>query len=366
MKNLVIVGGGPRGLAIALRASQHIDKLNIYVVDPDPISTWKFPNMLPEMEMRSPITFDLVTYQRDLQQYSLASFLKKDVIAESQIDVEFNTTFCQRKEFVKYLKYVIVLLSRVGVSFVPRRTLAFSDTFITTDKGDIPYDYLVLAAGKATQKDKCPKYLKGKTLLTTDCLFDCGWKDKVVNVVGSGQQSAEVVNYLCSQKAKVYWLQKHEPRVHQYPVPSFKEWGISSALGPYYSKTSNDRDEYLRKVKQWGPTITPYISNLLKHRKYTVISNPRNTDELDMTGEFFLATGYTNDVALIDNTLSLNKNRNNTYLPDIVDSFQSSSHPNIYFTGSLAAHFDGPRQGSIISSGLTARTILLSILKNYG
>lgn len=366
MKHLVIVGAGPRGLAVALRALQYKDKFKISIVDPNPMSTWKFPYMLPDMEMRSPITFDLVTFQRDLQQYSLAKFLKKEVKAETQRDVEFNNEFCRRKEFVNYLKYVIALLKREGVSFVPRLTLGISATFITTDKGEIPYDYLVLAAGKATQKTKCPKYLRGKSLLTTECLFDCSWFKKPVNIIGSGQQSAEIVEYLASQGAKVYWLQKHTPKVHQYPIPSFKEWGIASALGPYYSKTAINRSKYLQDVKAWGPTITPYISNLLKQRKYTVINNPGSTNDIDMEGQFFLATGYTNEIELLPTTFNIKKNRNNTLLPDIVNSFQSSSNPNIYFTGSLATHFDGPRQGSIISSGLTAHTILLSILKNYG
>lgn len=366
MKHLVIVGSGPRGLAVALRALQYKDKFKVSIVDPDPMSTWKFPNMLPDMEMRSPITFDLVTFQRDLQQYSLAKFLKKDVEAETQRDVESNTEFCRRKEFVNYLKSLIVLLKREGVRFIPRRTLGIGATFITTDTGNIPYDYLVLAAGKATQKNKCPSYLKGKPLLTTQCLFDCSWFKKTINVIGSGQQSAEIVEYLSAQGARVFWVQKHTPKVHQYPVPSFKEWGIASALGSYYSKTALNKTKYLQDVKEWGPTITPYINNLLKQRKYTVIENPGSTKDIDMEGQFILATGFTNEIGLLPTTFDIKKNRNNTLLPDIVNSFQSSSNPNIYFTGSLATHFDGPRQGSIISSGLTAHTILLSILKNYG
>ena len=364
MKHLVIVGAGPRGLAVALRALTYKDKFKISIVDPNPMSTWKFPNMLPEMEMRSPITFDLVTFQKDLQQYSLARFLKKEVVAETQRDVEFNNEFCRRKEFVNYLKSIIVLLKREGVNFIPRRTLEISTTFITTDKGDLHYDYLILAAGKATQNIKCPNYLKGKNLLTTDCLFDCSWFRKTVNVVGSGQQSAEVVEYLASQGARVFWLQKHTPKVHQYPIPSFREWGVASALGPFYSKTATNRSKYLQDVKAWGPSITPYINNLLKQRKYTVIKNPGSTNNIDMNGQFFLATGYKNEIGLLPTTFNIKKNRNNTCLPDIVNSFQSSSNPNIYFTGSLASHFDGPRQGSIISSGLTAHTILLSI--NHG
>jgi len=366
MKNLIIIGAGPRGLAMALQALKYKDKFNISIVDPNPMSTWKFPYMLPDMEMRSPITFDLVTFQRDMKQYSLAKFLKEEVVAESQKEVEDNTLFCRRKEFVNYLKYIIVLLKQGGVSFVPRKTLGISDTFITTDKGNLYYDYLVVAMGKSTQETKCPSYLRNKKLLSTSCLFNCGWSEKIVNVVGSGQQAAEVVDYLCGQRAEVNWLQKHTPKVHQYPVPSFKDWGITSALGPYYSKARINKADYIRRVKQWGPSITPYINNRLETRNYKITKDITNTNSINMEGQFFLATGFNQEVKLLNTTFDIKKNRNNTNLPDIVNSFQSSSHPNIYFTGGLATHFDGPRQGSIISSGLTAHTILLSILKNNG
>jgi len=362
MKNLVIVGGGPRGLAVALRATQYKDKFNIFVVDSSPLSTWKFPNMLSNMEMRSPITFDLVTFQRDLQKYSLANYLKEEVIAESQYDVEINKSFCQRKEFISYLTYIIYELKNLGVNFISTNVTKINNSFIATNKGAINYDYLILATGKQTQKYKYPQYLKGKSFLKTKCLSKNSWTNKVVSVVGSGQQSAEMVEYLTSQKAKVYWIQKYIPKVRQYPIPSFKDWGIASALGPFYRKTLTDRYKYLERVKDWGPTITPYINNLLKERKYTVIHKPRNTKEIDINSQFFLACGHTNEIDILDTSLDFNKNINNTCLPDIVDSFQSSSHPNIYFTGTLATHFDGPRQSSIISAGTTAHTILSSIL----
>lgn len=363
MKNLVIIGSGPRGLAVALKACLYKDKFNIYVVDKEPTSTWKFPNMLSNMEMRSPITFDLTTFQEQLKEYSLAKFLNKEVKDNTQIEVENNTNFCKREEFIEYLKYIISILVKEGVKFIKREVKIIDNNFISTEIENIYYDYLVIATGKVSQEEKCPSFLKEKSLISTNDLFDIDWKDKIISVIGSGQQSAEVVEYLCSQKASVFWVQKEKPIVNQYPVPSYKEWGIASALGPYYSKTSLNRFEYLMKVKQWGPSITPYINNLLITHKYTNIINPSSTSDLHISDYFLLATGFTQDINLLNINFNIKKNINNNKLPDIVNAFQSSSHPNIYFTGTLAIQFDGPRQGSIISSGITAHTIILSILR---
>lgn len=358
MKHIVIIGGGPRGLAVALRASMYNYKVT--VVDKAPMSTWTFPYMLPDMQMRSPITFDLVTYCPELQEYSLAKFLNHKVKAECQKEIEACTTYCRRQDFINYLKYIVDLLKKRGVVFAKHNACRITTTHVECEAIKLPYDYLVVAAGRKAHQPKCPCYLKNKKLITIADLPEQSWKGKGINVIGSGQQAAEIVEYLCSQQAKVVWIQKHKPKVSQYPAPSYTEWRERSALGTYYTKAL-DKQGYLKRVKQWGPSITPHIANKLERCKYRVLYNPTSTSEINMDYEFILAAGSNNEVELLNFDFNIDKNYLNPKLPRLNTNFQSTSNPNIYFTGLLALLCGGPRQGSIISSGDTARTILETI-----
>lgn len=361
MKHLVIIGAGPRGLAVALRASKYKD-FKITIVDNNPISTWTFPNMLPDIRMRSPITFDLTTFHPDLKDYSLATFLNKKLKAITQNEVEENNTYCNRLEFVSYLKFIITQLKKQGVYFARHRIKKVTINKIYSENNIIiPFDYLVMATGRKTQENKIPTYLRNKTVKTINTIHDNSWFNKDINIVGSGQQSAELVEFFLRQKANVTWIQKYSPLISQYPVPSFKEWTYKSALGNYYNRTHNKND-YLKKVKQWGPSITPLISKRLEKFNYTILLNPSSTNEINLNSEFILATGFNQKLKLLNLDFEIDKNLIDPYLPRINKDFASTSHPNIYFTGLLALRYDGPRQGSIISSALTAYTIINNIL----
>jgi len=363
MKHLVIIGAGPRGLAVALRASRHKD-LKVTVVDNSPISTWTFPNMLPDIQMRSPITFDLTTFYPELKDYSLSSFLGYKIEAHTQRQIEDSTIYCSRLDFVKYLKFIISQLKKEGVCFAKHNICTINTNKIMCGDGvAINYDYLVMATGRKTQEAKLPIYLKNKVVTTMETLHDNPWNQVTVNVVGSGQQSAELVDFLCRQKARVTWIQKHEPRVTQYPIPSMKEWGLRSALGNFYAtRKYANKPKYLKEVKEWGPTITPFIANKLEGLKYKVLLNPSSTNEINLDSKFILATGFNQRIELLNLDFDIDVNPIDAYLPDIKKDFASVSHPNIYFTGLLALKYDGPRQGSIISSALTAHTIVNNIL----
>ena len=358
-RTIVIIGAGPRGLAIALRASMY-NNYRIYIIDKKPISTWLFPNMLPDIEMRSPITFDLTTFYSDLKSYSLSTYLKESTNATSQLEVESSDKYCSRKDFLNYLNYIIDNLKKRNVIFIPRNVCDINESDLSCEDGfNIRYDYLIIATGRRTQYYKCPSYLRGKTISYINCLPMCSWFNKDINVVGSGQQSAEIVEFLARQKANVTWIQKHTPIISQYPVPSWTEWNNMTALGNYYTRTY-DKFGYLEKVKKWGPSITPYIKEKLERLKYKVII-AKDTNEINMKNDFILATGFKNDIELLDLNFEIDRDNTNPYLPNIKKSFQSSSHPYIYFTGLLASFFDGPRQGSLISSAYTAHIILESI-----
>lgn len=363
MKHLVIIGAGPRGLAVALRASLH-SELKVTVVDTEPLSTWTFPVMLSDIQMRSPITFDLTTFYPDLIDYSLPSFLGHRIASQSQQEVEDSKLFCYRKDFVNYLKFIVDRLKINGVGFAKHKVVNITDSKVICPSISIEYDYLVMATGRKTQESKLPTYLKTDKLVDIKNLHDDSWESKEINVVGSGQQSAELVEFLARQKAKVTWIQKHIPIVNQYPAPSYTVWGCRTALGNYYSTYCVNKLLYLKRVKEWGPSITPYIFDKLKKLPYDTLVNPQSTEDINLEADFILATGFKQKVGLLTHDFNIERYPLDPDLPKINKDFQSTSHPNIYFTGMLALRYDGPRQGSLISSAFSAYTIINNILNN--
>lgn len=357
-KNLVILGSGPRALAVALRACQKKEEYRIYLVDSNPLNTWKFPSMLPDLQMRSPITFDLVTFQEDLQNFSLSSFLGYgNKFISKQRDIEGNEIYCDRKEFITYLNSIINILKIEGCVFVKHNCIGINQNNVTlSNLQTLYYDYLVVALGSTGSTLNYPNYLKGNmNIKYVSNLVEKDWFNQPVNVVGSGQQSAEIAHYLLTQKAKVTWLRNKKLKVEQYPVPSYTNWGVTTALGDYYLRAFN-KDQYLKKVKEWGPSITPYIFNKLRKYKFKSFI-PTSTKEIDITADFILATGVQQDVKNLPFNFDIALNKDPRY-PELKYGFRSISHSNISFTGLLALKHDGPRQGSIISSGVTAKTII--------
>lgn len=364
MKTIVIVGAGPRGLAMALRASLY--NYQIIIIDEDPISTWRAPNMLENIQMRSPISFDLTTLCPDLNNYSLSTFLNLSTKYTSQEEVENCDILCSRYDFINYLKFIYLeLAKRKNVKFIFKKAYSISANYINCFNEKVTYDYLIICTGINNHKIEYPAYLQNQPLINLKQILNKQYSSKYFNVIGSGQQSAEIVEYLARQNLYVNWIQKHTPTIKQYPVPSIKEWGIKSALGPYYStlSKSNDKNNYLQEVKKAGPTITPYIALKLEDLNYSIIK-PTTTEYLNNVAHNVLALGFKQEIELLPFDFEIMKDCQAVNFPNIDKNFRSSSNNNIYFSGLLALRFDGPRQGSIISSALTANNIMCSILEN--
>ncbi len=366
MKHIVILGGGPRGLAVALQAA--LSNYQVSIIDTHFLSTWSFPNMVDNLQMRSPKSFDITTLNPNLYNYSLSKFLNIPIQTKCLTDVENINIFCSRINFYNYLQYVIKILKQLNVRFITTKINTINTHNLITEKNSIiNFDALVIATGRLTQTVKTPSFLKNQNV-TIENIYNTDWNNKEVYIVGDGQQSAEYVNYLCSQKAKVTWLIKKDPIVSQYPVPSHKEWGVQSAFSNFYKDqyTQSEKNIYLENVKKWGPSITPYINNLISKYSINVLKDIKTTKELNIYNPFILATGYEQDIDLLNFSFNLKRDKYNNKLPSISKHFQSTSNPNIYFTGLLALRYDGPRQGSILSSANTAKTILNSIENNNG
>lgn len=364
-KNLLILGAGPRGLALAIQAIQHKDKFNIYIIDANPISTWKYPNMVVNMTMRSPITFDLVTYQKDLIEFRLDTFLGKKSNRNTQVNIEDNKEFCLRKEFVDYLEYCKSILLNNGVTFIKRKPEVISTNEIKFSNSTLKFDYLIVATGRETEKPNVPNYLKGLNLNTCSDMYSADWNKKKIYVVGSGQFSSEIVDYLTdNMRAQIYWVTKYNQKVEQYPVPSSKILGNLSALGTYYHKTCSIKEgqDYIKLVKNWGPTITPLINNKLeqKRNKFGII-DPKNIP-LDKEAIYVLALGRRQDLYRLPLDFRLPSSIFREGVPYLTKNFNSAKYTNVYFTGMLAIEVGGPQQGSIISSGYTGEVIINSIL----
>jgi hypothetical protein len=363
MKKILIIGAGPRGLSVALQAC--FLNYDITIIDPTPLSTWSIPNIIDNIYMRSPITFDLTTFNSNLRKFSLSNFLKKDINSFTQQEVEETSLFCSRIEFKSYLDFIVLYLQKQNVKFYKEHVNTIHlNKVVSSSNTELFYDYLIIATGSQTQELKIPCYLNKKNIILPNQIFNNNWKDKEIYVLGSGQQSAEYVYYLKSKKAVPIWIQKHRPIISQYPVPSFKEWGSQSALGNFYSTQIFNKDLYLKQVKEWGPSITPYINNKLKKFNYITIKDPKTTQDLNLDIPFVIATGYTQNIDKLQFNFNLEKDKSNNCLPNITKDFQSTSNSNIYFTGLLASRYDGPRQGSIISASLTSEKILNSINAN--
>lgn len=372
-KRIVILGGGPRGLAVAIALANSNFNLDIIVIDNNVLSTWLPPRMVPNMRMRSPISFDLTTYNKSTyKEYSLGNYLGvPNFYTENQRKIEDCTTFCSRESFVRYLDNVVRNLKEKGVKFLKRKVLSINESSIkvlncsNNIEGTILYDDVIIALGRESNRLNLPSYLPTNNLKFVSHLYTNNYNNKEVNVVGSGQQAAETVEFLLSTKAKVNWIYKKPPKVNQYPIPSMKYWGKRSALGNFYrenlsNKSYSLRAQYLKQVKEWSPTITFDIFDRI--RKYSGLrnSNPSNTESINVELDTFCCLGSTPDISLIPFDLEepIRVFSNNSSFPHIQNNFVSSSHNNIYFTGLLAVPFDGPRQGSIISSSETAISIL--------
>lgn len=362
----VIYGAGPRGLSVAL----YLNSLGIKstILDPHPISAWTEPNILSSIIMRSPVTFDLVTQLPNLQEFSLSKYLNiKTKYSSSQKDIEADTNFIYRGDFCSYLNYILNYLIGDGCSLIQEKIINISPSDITTQYQTIPYDYLIIANGNSGALPKKPSWIHKSTLTSKlmsqrEIIFDTP-SGKNIGVIGSGQGSAEFAHEL-SKDNKVTWIKTHQHIVYQYPGPGYDLIGYKSVLGDYYRKyirLDSQSKAYKEYVSKYTPTITPHVSKLIESSPVTQIIPNVITEELIDSFDIVLSVcGFQPDIQ----TLPFDFKVPLLYPDPRFPYLKEFKMPNtsIYFTGILASMYDGPRQNSIISSGLTSKTIAEDIL----
>jgi len=366
---IAIVGAGPRGLSVTLYALYKGHKVTL--IDPLPLHTWTSDYLIEDLEMRSPLTFDLVTYLEELQEFNLSKYLDYNLpFTNSQAAIESCNIKVKRKDFCSYLEWVLSYLINKKIKLIKQTVVSVEGNTVNLANGKfIKGDAVVFCTGYKG-KDNIPNWIKNTNLkdklvkLNTVLQKPEDYFNKKWLVLGSGQGAAEQVNYFSSDlKGEVTWVIKKEPKVNQYPAPNYREWGTKSALGSYYRSlnTYKDRLDYLFKVKQWQPSITPYIAAKLKDTNFNKVIVRDYSEVINAEIDYIsLVTG------LIPNSSSLPVEVNtNSYIanfPDITDTFKVNyPNANWYVSGILATAYDGPRQHSLISAGITAKEIIEDI-----
>lgn len=362
MKKIIVVGAGPRGIAVVLQALHR--GLKVTLVDGKPLHTWNSPFLIADMEMRSPITFDLVSYVSELQPFSLAKFLGHSIAPRgSQRVIEECSIKVHRSEFYAHLhdlwNYILP-----KVTFVPEAVVSVTPTEVHTATQKLKADAIVLTTG--SQRTKTPEWIRNTShpIYSLQQLLEINPTQASIAVVGSGQGAAETVYHFADQGNTVYWLLKQTPEVNQYPAPSYLDWGYRSALGGHYRSLTQWRDRlaYLGKVKAWQPTITPYIASKLETVKYTQIT-PTSSEDLQPIFEadyIINSTGFNPDAAELPCSFEVPRNDYLPQFPELEPGFRIPA-TNVHVSGIYAIGFDGPRQASLISAGLTAKEIVETI-----
>jgi hypothetical protein len=362
---IAIVGCGPRALSVALYIITYLPEYKIDIYDDSCLSTWTYPNILEEMQMRSPVHFDLVTNDPNMREYSLSRFLgiKAGNQVLSQSALEALNYPVSRTQFIDYLGYIKDILTNYGVNYVYEKANVVTSNTVNNK----PYTFTVLTIGSQNKID-IPKWLQDRELLSLiKPLKDCQLvKDKKILVVGSGQSAAEYCAYF-NQNNKVTWLLNKPIKSHPYPVPSYIDWGERSALSPFYKSLQTDKTklQYLQDVRKWGPTITPNILCKIEVSKNITkihFLGSREVKEyiIDNNIDFILvAIGAQVDLNNLPIKQRLERSNIIKGLPKVFPGYLMSN--NVYVSGVAAVDYGGPRQGSLVSTGETSMEIIESM-----
>lgn len=343
---LVIVGGGPRGLACAIQALTLFNR--IYIIDEAPTSSWNTTSTVANFELRSPISFDLVTYDTSNRDYSLSMFLtEEDVTFNNQKDLEEDTRRLTRLQFYNYLTFVRnKLMSNPNVSFIYSKVLSVYNNYVETITGKIDFDYIILAEG--TSEKAIPTNLLPYKKITNDDLINKSYDSLLV--VGSGQGAYDIASYLHSKNINVGLYITKYPKIDQYPAPSYSLWKERSALGNYCSclAATSSKKRYVDSVKAWGPSITP-------NNEYLLTTIPIYIDvNVDKVMSKYNNTFINRTGVKPNNILDIKQQ-------DITNNFKVKGTINMFVTGPITALYDGPRVNSILSSSSTAIKIMEEI-----
>lgn len=346
-KSLTIVGAGPRGLACAIQAINKFD--SIYIIDDEPASSWNYLSTVANFELRSPMSFDLVTYcTTNNREYSLSSILlKQDVIHYNQQSIEEDNRKLNRVDFYNYLVTVKDMLkAHTNIHFIYSKVLSIYNNYVElTNNERIRFDYLILAQG--VKEKVTPTNLKQYKQITNLDIINNNYESLLV--VGSGQGAYDIASYLYNKGVKVGLYINKTPKVHQYPAPSNSIWPSRSALSNYCANLPSNQSKirYINNVKQWGPSITPNNEYLLTTIPIHLNENIR--DVISKYGNRFISRIGITPI----NMLGIEPTQ-------ITNNFRVKG-TNIFVTGLLALLYDGPRVNSIISSSSTAMQIMEEI-----
>lgn len=360
---IIIIGCGPRGLSLALYAIYK--GLSVTLIDPEPLKSWSSLELIPDLRMRSPASFDLVTGLEELQEFSFCNFLGQEFpFTTSQFIIENYHYTSTRKEFYDYLQFTFSYL-KDKVTLIEESVKSIYSNYVITQSGMKYEANLITMCTGVQNASRVPEFIKLSNyqdkVINLNQLLKTYLVNKNILVVGSGQGAAEIVEYSAKLGAKVSWSSSKEAKINQYPAPSTCDWGSLSALGSYYStlKTTQQKLNYLMKIKAWQPSITPYISQKLNKVKYD--KNLPNLKDVDYT---LLTTGLDVDFKKLPFNVNIEADPNLPLYPKLERGFRSCTAPTIAFSGNLALAYDGPRQGSLISAGLTSKAIINEYLQS--
>lgn len=364
MYDIAVVGAGPRGLPVALLAANH--GLKVALLDGNPLSTWS-PERMLDLQMRSPTSFHLFSGLPNYEQYGLDSFLGlPHVPYETQQALEACPRTLTRKQFYEYLRHIFSVVVQ-HVDFIRDDVVSVGGTTIKTTRDQLEATYTVLSRGNTSARVPPIWMNSHPNVLTPAQALQLAPHTKSIAIVGSGQLAAEYAVWL-SQQNTVYWITKtvDKPRVARYPAPTWTDWGPRSALSSYYRGLTSDtqRLTYLESVRAWQPSITPEVAALIDspsiHR--VVAATTAELDEALSSDYLLLCTGplLTTRELPLTNIVGHPQLAN---LPLVTDSFRlAAPNDNVYLTGLLSIGWDGPRQASVVSAGLTAQEIVGDVL----
>jgi lysine/ornithine N-monooxygenase len=343
---LIIVGGGPRGLACAIQGLTLFNR--IYIIDETPAGSWNTTSTVANFELRSPVSFDLVTYDTSNKDYSLSDFLDlENITFNNQKEIEEDSRRLTRLQFYNYLSHVKTkLMSNSNVSFIYNKVLSVHNNCVETTSGKIHFDHLILAQG--TQEKAVPTNLLPYKKITNEDLLTKSYSSLLV--VGSGQGAYDIASYLYNKGVNVGLYITKYPKIDQYPAPSYSLWKERSALGNYCSSlvSTASKSRYIQSVKAWGPSITPNNEYLLTTIPIYINSNIKE-----------VISKYNNTFI---SRVGVKPNNILNIKPDqITTNFKVKGTTNMFVSGPITAIYDGPRVNSIISSSSTAIKIMEEI-----
>jgi len=375
---VIIIGLGPRGLGVALRL---LDAgYRVIGIDPNPLQTWSSLQLINSMDMRSPTSFDLVSLcSKDIRNtYSLNRYISIYEDYKTYRDYEECNHYVSRDVFYSYINYLykVYILGNNNFTLQEDRVIEIKYNQVRLSSNKVIAGNRIVIASGPGYKRIVPPWVNNSQVNVKLLGYQQILKEppvgKVILVCGGGQAGAEYTKYLVDKGNYVYWVVRDKTiKVQQYPIPTYKDWQAKSCFSDFYRQLTIDpkhQIDYLEKVKAWGPSITPNINEELQSIKdgYTIVKEYDRTYNLsNLIKEcdgIVLCTGFNISISALPINDHLELDSRSGRYPLLKSGFKASNGH--YYTGVLATLYDGPRQNSLFSIGLTSQEILEDINKS--